>query len=725
MLSSVPICMLISITILMCFGISFPIYAKSYKDNESNKAQLAAGVILGIMAIGLAYSKIRHEDVAFDFRTVMLCLCGLFFGTIPTAITTAMVTIVVVIQGIGEMPPEQVAAECIYTVAAGATGIILYTHDKRNNEKSLLSIVLVSVITHVIMALSIYATTNCNTDYSAVLILLPIVSITTGYIINTQVQYNDIQRQYHQLEDKYYKLMLCDDDIFWELDTAGKITYVSSNVIQALGYERDEIIGRKPHFLIEDAESIRLLTNYGKQIDHPGKEYFRNELVLKHKNGNKVYCDTRCTSIIDKVVQKLAGYVCVTRNITNAHIHSELSRHHQKFIREQTTRLAQQQELISQYKQDLIQAHKDIDEAKQSSSQEMSKQMTILANVCNEIVASIDNIQKSAQILRDQDQPQPIREQLLDQTLYASDLLKTLSNDLIESDLFAKEVAKLNISICNIEDVLIEMCNYHNSHNSSLLKKPIVFQHEINLKNDEKIIKADIQHIKRVVNILMTYSYKYTTAGQITVACSLQSDTELLISITDTSLGIPEDELPNFFKPFHEAIDPHKSPKNMFRQSWLGLYSAKSLVELMNGQIWVISAIGKGTTVNFTVPFAKAGEMVVQHADTQYKWQDYSALVAMSARDISIATCETLAKTHIKIHCIHIGADNIDSPPPESRYHSRYDVIVTDNDAAKTQYTQDVIKKHNAAIVVTIDSETTVSQLCKQIDKRLTQKHEN
>ena len=729
MLSSAPICILLSILMLILFCIGFSIYAKSYNDNGPRWIQYAVGILLGGIAIGLIYCKIRYEDVVFDFSTVMLCLSGVFYGMIPTATATLMATAMAAAQGYGVLPPEVITAQCIYTIAAGVIGIIFGDIHKRNIVKSTLAIVIVSIVTHAIMALCIYTTQDspaCNTPtdyYIIAIVILPIATMLTARLINSQIKHIDTERQLRQLEEKYYKLILCNDDIFWEIDTSGKVTYVSDNVTQTLGYKSNELIDRMPHYFIEDVESIRLITEYGNNIERPGHEHFRHDLVFKHKKGNSVYCDTRCMRVTDSATQKSAGFVCVTRNVTNAHLHAELSRHNQKFIREQTSRLLAQQKLIDEYKQLLIQANKDIDEARESSNQNAAKQMTTITNICSEIMPTIDDIYKYASILHDQSQPAELKNATLNQTLYAAEFLKTFANDLIDSNALAKGFTKLTISIANIEDAIIDLCNYHNSRNLYLLKKSIIMQHIIDLAPDEKIIKADIQHLKRIINILINNSYVFTNAGQITVSCSLQSDSELLISVADTGIGVPESAYQNMFKPFNEATIPSLfRQQGAYKHSGLGLSIAKMLVDLMGGQIWFVSGVGKGTTISFTVPFIKAGEMASQQANIQYKWQDYTAIVATANRYTSILTCETLAKTHIKYHCIHIDTGNSDYTPPDSQFFQDYDVIITDLDAAKTPHLQDIARRHPNTPVITIDDKTAPAAICKQIDQHLTKK---
>lgn len=730
MLTTAPICMLNSIALLALFCIGFSIYVKRPQETTRQWHQYLAGVLLGGMAIGLMFCKIRQGDIVFDFRTVLLCLCGLFYGNVPTLTATAMTVTAVILQRLGDTTPTAAIAECTYTIAAGITGM-LFGDESRNwhGSKSWKVLAITGIITQTIMLLCIYfATPDISNatlrDCSMVILLeMPIAIMLSGRIIANQINHHETLQQYHNLEDKYYKLMLCNDDIFWEIDSAGKVTYVSDNVTESLGYDRDELIGRMPHYFIDDVESIRVITEYGNNSEQAGKAYFHKNIILKHKQGYNVYCDTRCMTIMDNTIHKSSGFVCVTRNITNSHLHEELSRHNQKFIREQTIQLNNLQKGINEYKQQLADANKEIADIKKSAQTNANKQMIIISNLCDEMAPTLDDFLKYIIILRDPSQPESIRNKTLDQMFHSSEFLKMLTTDIMESTAINQRLAKISRSIENIEDVLNNICDHHNSRNTYILKKSIILHRNFTLKPDEKVIKADFQHLKRIVNIMLTNSYIFTNTGQITVECKRQSENELLISVADTGIGIPDEAYKTIFLPFEEQLLLTPARKNeIHRHTGIGLNICKSLVELMGGQIWVVSGIGKGTKISFTIPYVKASEIATQ-ANTLYKWNNYTALVATTDRYSNILICETIAKTHINYRCAYIDGNS--ETLPESEYFNDYDIIITDHDAAQTEAMRTIINAHQSAHVILIDDTPNPIAICDEINQRLTQRNEN
>ena len=71
------------------------------------------------------------------------------------------------------------------------------------------------------------------------------------------------------------------------------------------------------------------------------------------------------------------------------------------------------------------------------------------------------------------------------------------------------------------------------------------------------------------------------------------------MSITDTGVGIPPDELPRIFERFYK-VDPARNPKNA--GTGLGLAIAKHIVDAHGGHIWAESVEGRGSTFYVALP---------------------------------------------------------------------------------------------------------------------------
>ena len=90
--------------------------------------------------------------------------------------------------------------------------------------------------------------------------------------------------------------------------------------------------------------------------------------------------------------------------------------------------------------------------------------------------------------------------------------------------------------------------------------------------------------------------------------CRETSSSRVLIEIADCGIGVEPDDLERVFEPFYTTKDPHVG-------TGLGLSVSKSIVEQLDGLMWMESKPGRGTTVTVSLPVASAAEAPDRHAE--------------------------------------------------------------------------------------------------------------
>lgn len=114
-------------------------------------------------------------------------------------------------------------------------------------------------------------------------------------------------------------------------------------------------------------------------------------------------------------------------------------------------------------------------------------------------------------------------------------------------------------------------------------------------------IMADESRLEQVLVNLVHNAIKFTPQnGEITISSKVEGE-NILVTIADTGVGIPADDLPHIFERFYK-VDRARSGGG----TGLGLAIAKHIVQAHGGNIWAKSDEGKGSTFAFTLPIAKS-----------------------------------------------------------------------------------------------------------------------
>ena len=118
------------------------------------------------------------------------------------------------------------------------------------------------------------------------------------------------------------------------------------------------------------------------------------------------------------------------------------------------------------------------------------------------------------------------------------------------------------------------------------------------IESDLPSVTGDQDRLIQVVINLISNAVKFTDSGRITCAARMR-DGQLVVSVTDSGIGIAPADQPKVFEKFKQVGDTlTDKPKG----TGLGLPICKEIVEYHGGNIWVESEPGKGSTFAFTLP---------------------------------------------------------------------------------------------------------------------------
>ena len=109
----------------------------------------------------------------------------------------------------------------------------------------------------------------------------------------------------------------------------------------------------------------------------------------------------------------------------------------------------------------------------------------------------------------------------------------------------------------------------------------------------------DVRRVQRVLYNLIQNSVRYTPPDGSIMLRAKDGGSEVQVEITDTGIGILENDMPHIFQKFYRADDARSRDSG---GAGLGLAIARGIVEAHGGRIWVRSQEGKGSTFAFTLP---------------------------------------------------------------------------------------------------------------------------
>ena len=127
-------------------------------------------------------------------------------------------------------------------------------------------------------------------------------------------------------------------------------------------------------------------------------------------------------------------------------------------------------------------------------------------------------------------------------------------------------------------------------------KKNIIFSIQYN-NTEDMDITADRNELRRVILNLCGNALHHTqTGGEINISTT-NKDKDLILSVKDNGIGIPQNDIKRLFKRFSQGTSQKRSAG-----TGLGLYLSRQIVEAHNGKIWVESEVSKGSVFSVLIP---------------------------------------------------------------------------------------------------------------------------
>ena len=362
------------------------------------------------------------------------------------------------------------------------------------------------------------------------------------------------------------------------LDDQGRITLFNRGAQQILGRDADEVMGRRISEFIDPDQLGQWVQRQGaaspfealvQDVDRGSAPQTRDWTWLR-ADGRPVAVSTTI-SVVENVVGKRIGYLCVGRDVTD-------QRRSQEMLVAALEKERQGMERLRQ-----------LDAAKNE----------FVSTVSHELRTPTTSIVGYTEMLRDGSAGEPLPEQLplLDAIARNGERLIGIAGDLLT-------LAGLESGSTAWERNAVDLGKLVSAGEEAM--RPMLASRDLDVRfevpDDEITVIGDEGHLDRVLMNLLSNAVKFTEDGG-SITCRLSTDDgEARLEVSDTGIGIPAEEQKELFSKFFRSST---AQDRAIQGTGLGLSIISSIVAAHGGRIDVRSGHLEGTTFTVRLPLVR------------------------------------------------------------------------------------------------------------------------
>ncbi|QCR22278.1 PAS domain S-box protein [Pontibacter sp. SGAir0037] len=459
-----------------------------------------------------------------------------------------------------------------------------------------------------------------------------------GEVVKLQTATRDISQRLQtkealiNSEKKYRELIKHSHAYIMSHDMQGNILTVNPYLLEQLGFEEKDIIGRNLRQVLPDDSSSKV-TDYLQRMEH--------EVAIE--------------SII--------------------HVQNRQQERRSLLFRNYKVQEDGEPPYVIGIAQDItarLQLEEELKRAKQEAEESSRVKELFLANMSHEIRTPMNGIMGMAGLLEKTSLDRHQKD-YLGIIRSSSENLLVIINDILD-------MAKIEAGKMELEQIPFSLSETVSASFNALQYRAEEKELQYVLRpmpDMHYALLGDPYRLNQVLLNLLNNAIKFTAKGSVELSMAITQETAdevtLQFSVKDTGIGIPETKLESIFEEFNQAFT---NTTRQYGGTGLGLNICQRLLEMQDGRIWVTSRENQGSTFSFEITYPKSTEVLQSRSEEKPVFTSLSHLKLLLAEDNEVNIFLAVAILKGWGTSVDVATNGLQAY--ELASHNTYDLILMD-----------------------------------------------